>query len=136
MVPLPPWGANSAALSGVVGPPTIARRKKRSARGSVEGNPFGWSDRETPVAEPHRGLLLIRYIRMKAENIAMEATIVQARETSFTGGLVVQGVGGGVQMAAYLIRVGEPAVWDPLIHWVDVGVGAVPAHHGADETNW
>ena len=135
MVPLLPWGANSAALSGEVGPLTIACRKKWSARGSVEGNPFGWSNRETPVAEPHRGLLLIRYIRMKAENIAMEATIVQARETPFMDGLVVHCVGGGVQMAAYLIRVGEPAVWDPLIHWVDVGVGAVPAHHGADETN-
>ena len=89
MVPLLPWGAGSAALSGVVGPPTIACRKKGGARGSVEGNPFGWSDREAPVAEPHRGFLLIRYLRMKAEYIAMEATIVQARETPFTDGLVV-----------------------------------------------
>ena len=89
MVPLLPWGASSAALGGAVGPPTIACCKKGGARGSVEGNPFGWSDRETPIAESHRGLLLIRYIRMEAEYIAMEATIIQTRETPFTDGLVV-----------------------------------------------
>ena len=50
---------------------------------------YGGDDRETPVAEPHRGFLLIRYIRMKAEYIAMEATIVQARETPFADGLAV-----------------------------------------------
>jgi hypothetical protein len=27
-------------------------------------------------------------------------------------------------------------VWDPLIHWVDGGVGAVPSRHSADETDW
>jgi hypothetical protein len=54
----------------------------------VEGNPLGWPDRETPITEPHRGLLLIRYIRMEAEYIAMEATIVQTRETPFSDGEV------------------------------------------------